>query len=217
MAYCKPTYTVIRNGITIANFVTPDAAQEIIAADYEKFCPTPLPPPCNVEFLDIAFDGNNFTITLTPESTAPYLFFSSTTDLAETNFTPTPDFPLTISIGELFPDADVSEFTNIAILASQIPAPQTDDDICDSDIIYFEHELAEIHAASVDFALPTSLEGCEGVLTYAIIYSNATTSSITGTTLNVQSAGRTATHVAIYCDGLIHAVYIYRVPVPANP
>jgi hypothetical protein len=217
MAYCKPIYTLFRNGALLVNGGTAEEVAASALADYEKFCPTTTPPPpalCNVEFLDIAFDGTNFnfTITLAPESNAPYLFFSSTTALAETNFTPTPDFPLTISFPDLFPDANLSQLTNIAILGSQIPDPQTDDDICDSDIIYFKLEESA-YSESVNFALPTSLEGCEGALTYAILFSDATTSGITGTTLNVQNSSVSITLVAIYCDGLIHSVYTYAVTV----
>ncbi len=75
MAFCKPTYTVIRHGTVVAMGVTAEVALEKIEADIARVCPT----DCFVRITDVDFDGTEYTVTFVGE--APYFALSIGEDI----------------------------------------------------------------------------------------------------------------------------------------
>ncbi len=204
MAYCKPTYTVLRNGIVIANHTTAENASAAVQADIAKFCPT----PCNVQFLDVAFDGTEWTIGLTPDSTAPFLLLLGDSEDGNIIISPAPDFPATIADTDLFAGGNQQ---SISVIGATTESPG-EDDACSSDTINFNYPEIIANTGEVELLLPTSLDDCTGAITYSVLYTNATTAQIVAGTLTITDNDATTTYVGIYCDGLIHGVYVYEVP-----
>jgi hypothetical protein len=207
MAFCKPTYTVIRSGIVIANSTTADSAMAAVTADNAKFCPT----PCNVGFESIDFDGRDWTITLTPETSAPYLFFISNEADGENIFAPTPDFPLLIPNATLFPQS--SSPTGITIIGATANVLSIDV-ICSIAEVGMPTLSPATFDGNEDFLLSTSLSNCTGALTYSVLYTTADSATIVSNTITIVADEASITYVLINCDGLPAAIRIYDLPEP---
>jgi hypothetical protein len=205
MAFCKPTYTVIRNGVVILNGGSSSDALSTIENDFFKFCP---PVICVVGFADIAFDGDDWTITLTPETSAPYLLLSIGGSLV----TPTPSFPATI------PSSEIGDQVNIEIIGSYVDSPESPDDFCGVAQIVIDTLTDPDYDGDADFALPGGeMVGCDGTITFTVLHTNADSATIGEVQINIISEAASQTYVAVYCDGVPVAVYIYNLPEPVAP
>lgn len=214
MAYCKHSYTVLRDGVVIANGVTDLAAVAAISGDTQNVCPA----TCEVTIADVAFDGTDWSISLTEESEAPYLWLFGVTNVGLHLVLPSPSFPAVLSNNQLFLDNAPVSITVAGTLQNTPPALVGDPAPCSVGAMGFTFVSVEAWESGDEFLLPTSLDSCDGVLTYSVIHTEGVTGATIDTNvLTITSESTGSVVVNIYCDGLIAQTYIYNLPEPTTP
>lgn len=221
MAYCKHSYTVLRDGVVIANGVTDLAAVAAISGDTQNVCPA----TCEVTIADVAFDGTDFYITLTDGSEAPYIFIFGTTQQFGSHLVyPFLTLPTAVSIQQLFGVTNLADLIasvpqNITVVGTLQNTPPTGvGTFCSVAIMGFTVVTPAGWESGDEFLLPTSLDACDGVLTYSVIHAEGVTGATIDTNvLTITSLTAGIVMVNIYCDGLIVQTYIYNLPEPTTP